>query len=64
MPPLGKEPSTVLAEDWASKGLAMLIRSYLFGVDGKSAIAADPVSIPAASVPTQIFCGLLLLICP
>jgi hypothetical protein len=54
----------VLAEDRASKGLAMLIRSDLFGIEGKSAIAADPVSIPAASVPTPVLCGLLLLICP
>src|SRR5437868_1267507 len=61
---LGKEPSMVLAEDRASKGLAMLSRSDLFGIEGKSAVAADPVSIPAVSVPTPVLCGLLLLICP
>jgi hypothetical protein len=38
----------------------MLIRSELFGIDGKSAIA-DARSIAAASLPTL---GLLLLICP
>jgi hypothetical protein len=54
----------VLAEDRVSKGLAMLIRSYLLGVEGKSAIAADPATIPAASVPTLVSGGLLLLICP
>jgi hypothetical protein len=39
----------------------MLIRSYLLGVHGKSAIAAAPEAIPAASLPTL---GLLLLINP
>jgi hypothetical protein len=46
------------------KGLAMLIRSQMFGVQGKAAVAADPLAIPAASLPTRRLGGLLLLICP
>jgi hypothetical protein len=46
------------------KGLAMLIRSYLYGVHGKAAIGAGPEAIPAASLPTLLLGGLLLLICP
>ena len=54
----------VLAEDALPKGLAMLIRSEKFGVHGKAAIAAGPEAIPAASLPTLLTGGLLLLICP
>jgi hypothetical protein len=61
---LGKEPSMVLAENWHPKGLAMLIRSETFGIHGKSALIAAPEAIPAASLPTQLLGGLLLLICP
>src|ERR1700688_3882925 len=46
------------------KGLAMLIRSEMYGVHGKSAVAAGPEVIPAASLPTLLLGGLLLLICP
>jgi hypothetical protein len=42
----------------------MLIRSEMFGVRGKSAIAAGTRAIPAASMPTLHLGGLLLLICP
>jgi hypothetical protein len=42
----------------------MLIRSEKFGVHGKSAMVADPEAIPAASLPTLLLGGLLLLICP
>jgi hypothetical protein len=59
---LGKKPSTVLAEDRVSKGLAMLIRGYL-GVHGISAFA-DAEAIPAAFLPDTVTSGLLLLICP
>jgi hypothetical protein len=54
----------VLAEDGLPKGLAMLIRSETYGIHGKVAIAAGPAAIPAASVPTQLLGGLLLLIGP
>jgi hypothetical protein len=53
-----------LAEDGASKGLAMLIRSQMFGIRGKAAIAAGPEAIPAAPFATLPLCGLLLLIGP
>jgi hypothetical protein len=49
------------------KGLAMLIRSCLYGVHGKAAIGAGPEAIPAASLPTLLTLllgGLLLLIGP
>jgi hypothetical protein len=46
------------------KGLAMLIRSYLYGVQGGAAKAAGPQAIPAASLPTLLIGGLLLLIGP
>jgi hypothetical protein len=46
------------------KGLAMLVRSELCGVNGKAAFAARPEAIPAASLPTLLLGGLLLLICP
>jgi hypothetical protein len=42
----------------------MLIRSQMYGVHGKSAITAVPEAIPAASLPTLLLGGLLLLICP
>jgi hypothetical protein len=40
----------------------MLIRSDKYGVHGKAALAA-PEAIPAASLPTLLLGG-LLLICP
>ena len=59
----GNEPSMVLAEDLGlPKGLAMLIRSCLYGVRGGAAKAA--AAIPAASAPTHLLGGLLLLIGP
>ena len=42
----------------------MLIRSEMSGVHGKAAKAAGPAAIPAASMPTLLLGGLLLLICP
>ena len=42
----------------------MLIRSQMFGVHGKAALAAGPEAIPAASLPTLLIGGLLLLIGP
>ena len=52
----------VLAEDRASKGLAMLIRSKKYGVRGGAAKAAP--ARPAATAPTLLLGGLLLLIGP
>ena len=46
------------------KGLAMLIRSEKYGVQGGAANAARPEAIPAASLPTLLLGGLLLLIGP
>ena len=46
------------------KGLAMLIRSEKYGVQGRAALAAAPEAIPAASLPTLLLGGLLLLIGP
>jgi hypothetical protein len=46
------------------KGLAMLIRSEKYGVQGGAARAARPRAIPAASLPTLLIGGLLLLIGP
>jgi hypothetical protein len=46
------------------KGLAMLIRSYLYGVRGGAANAVRSQAIPAASMPTLLLGGLLLLIGP
>ena len=60
---LGNKPSTVLAEDPVPKGLAMLIRSEKDGVPGGAANAAGAQAIPAASLPTLLIGG-LLLICP
>src|SRR3979409_676873 len=54
----------VLAEDAVPKGLAMLIRSEKYGVQGGAANAVRPEAIPAASLPTLLIGGLLLLICP
>jgi hypothetical protein len=42
----------------------MLIRSEKFGIHGKAAVVAGPEAIPAASLPTLLTGGLLLLICP
>jgi hypothetical protein len=60
----GNEPSTVLAEDLRAKyqGLAMLIRSEKYGVRGGAADVAP--ALPAASMPTLLLGGLLLLIGP
>jgi hypothetical protein len=53
----------VFAEDLRSKqGLAMLIRSEKYGVLGEAAQPAP--AIPAASLPTLLIGGLLLLIGP
>jgi hypothetical protein len=54
----------VLAENPARKGLAMLIRSDLYGIPGGAAQAVHSHAIPAASVPTLLIGGLLLLIGP
>jgi hypothetical protein len=48
----------------ALKGLAMLIRSETIGVQGRAALAVIPQAIPAASAPTLLIGGLLLLIGP
>ena len=45
----------------APKGLAMLIRSKMTGIEGKAALAV-PGAIPAAPLPTLLI-GLLLT-CP
>jgi hypothetical protein len=59
---VGNQASTVLADDSvAPKGLAMLIRSEMTGIEGQAALAV-PGTIPAASLPTLLL-G-LLLICP
>jgi hypothetical protein len=42
----------------------MLIRSEKYGVRGGAADAAFPLTIPAASLPTLLLGGLLLLIGP
>jgi len=62
----GNQPPTVLADDDAcsQKGLAMLIRGQMYGVEGEAVRTAGPGTIPAASLPTLHFGGLLLLICP
>jgi hypothetical protein len=51
----------VLAEDALSKGLAMLIRGDLYGVRAGAADAARACAIPAASLPTLLIGGLLLI---
>jgi hypothetical protein len=48
----------------AFKGLAMLIRSEKFGVQGGAGQTAGTCALPAASVPTLLIGGLLLLIGP
>jgi hypothetical protein len=53
----------VLAENLASKGSAMLIRSENYGIPGGAAHAARSGAIPAAFAPTLLI-GLLLLIGP
>src|SRR5712671_5505279 len=60
---LGNKPSTVLAEDAVPKGLAMLIRSCLYEVQGGAANAVRTPATSAASLPTLLIGG-LLLICP
>jgi hypothetical protein len=60
---LGNKPSTVLAEDAVPKGLAMLIRSENYGIQGGAPRAARPLAIPAALLSTLLIGG-LLLICP
>jgi hypothetical protein len=53
----------VLAEDLSvQKGLAMLIRSENYGIQGGAAKAAP--AGPAASAPTLLLGGILLLIGP
>jgi hypothetical protein len=47
-----------------SKGSGMLIRSEKYGIFGGAAHAVCPAAIPAASMPTQLLGGLLLLIGP
>ncbi len=42
----------------------MLIRSEMYGVQGGAAEAVFPLAIPAASMPTLLLGGLLLLIGP
>jgi hypothetical protein len=42
----------------------MLIRSEKVGIPGEAAHAVCPCAIPAASVPTLLIGGLLLLIGP
>jgi len=42
----------------------MLIRSKMYGVQGGAATAARAQAIPAASAPTLLIGGLLLLIGP
>jgi len=54
----------VLAENPAHKGLAMLIRSEKHGIRREAAHAVRSRAIPAASVPTLLIGGLLLLIGP
>jgi hypothetical protein len=46
------------------KGLAMLIRSQMYEVQGRAANAVRPNALPAASLPTLLLGGLLLLIGP
>ena len=58
----GNQPSMVLAENPAHKGLAMLIRSEKHGIPGEAARAVRSRAIPA--VPTLLIGGLLLLIGP
>jgi hypothetical protein len=43
------------------KGLAMLIRGQMYGVQGGAADAVRACAIPAASLPTLLIGGLLLI---
>ena len=52
------------AEDVVPKGLAMLVRSDLYDLQGGAAMAVHAPAIPAASAPTLLIGGLLLLIGP
>jgi hypothetical protein len=67
---LGNQASTLFAEDSGSKkGLAMLIRRRLAGVEGGAATPAAPDAISLSSLPTLPLSqpsigGLLLLIGP
>jgi hypothetical protein len=54
----------VLAQDAVEKGLAMLIRGKMQGMEGKAADAALVPAIPAVCLPTLLLGGLLLLIGP
>ena len=63
-PAFGNHRSMVLVENSAHKGLAMLIRSEMYGISGNAADAAGPGAIPAASMPALLLSGLLLLIGP
>ena len=54
----------VLAEDFALKGLAMRIRGENGGFLGGAASAVRSPAITAASLPTLLIGGLLLLIGP
>jgi hypothetical protein len=51
----------VLAENPVLKGLAMSIRSEKHGTPGEAARAVRPCAIPAASIPTLLIGGLLLI---
>jgi hypothetical protein len=57
----GNKPSMVLAENSVLKGLAMSIRSEKHGIPGEAARAVCPCAIPAASIPTLLIGGLLLI---
>jgi hypothetical protein len=54
----------VLVENPVLKGLAMLIRSEIDGISGGTVHTVRPAAIPAASVPTLLIGGLLLLTGP
>jgi hypothetical protein len=56
---LGNQPSMVLTENPAPKGLAMLIHSEKHGISGETAHAVHSRAIPA--VPTLLLGGLLLI---
>jgi hypothetical protein len=58
------QPSTVLAQDAPSKGLAMLIGGEVVGVQGGAADAARVPAIAFASLPTLLLGGCLALIGP
>jgi|GEM_PF-1297654 len=64
-PSSGNQASTLLAEDPGSKeGSAMLIRGEIASVGDRAAMPAASPAIPAASRPTLLLGGLLLLIGP